>query len=350
MKAAILYDDVKIKPGDAPDPRIGPDEVLVASGFAGICGTDLHVYRGEFKGRVQYPAILGHEFGGTIQEVGAQVRDYRVDDRVVVDPILSCHRCEACLTGHINACRTLKLLGIDLDGGFGQYVAVPTDRLIRLPDEIPMAYAPMVELYAIGHHVLNRGMVQPGETVAILGAGKVGLSVLDVLCHSAGPALTISTDVFASRLEVARKLGAEYTIDVTQEDPVARVLDITHGEGVDCVIETIGHYHTFEGQDAPLEQAVQMIRNGGRIVTVGLGEQRSDIYFKAFVLKEAVLIGSRVTMGEFPRAIRLMSKGLLHPELLITHQMAMRDVPAAFDKVDREEPETLKIVLNAQEW
>jgi L-gulonate 5-dehydrogenase len=350
MKAAILYDDVKIRPSDAPDPRIGPDEVLVASGYAGICGTDLHVYRGEFKGRVQYPAILGHEFGGTIEQVGAQVRDYRVGDRVVVDPILSCHHCEACLTGHINACRTLKLLGIDVDGGFGQYVAVPTDRLIRLPDEIPMAHAPMVELYAIGHHVLNRGMVQPGETIAILGAGKVGLSVLDVLCHSAGPALAISTDIHASRLEIARKLGAEYTIDVTQEDPVARVLDITHGEGVDCVIETIGHYHTFEGQDAPLEQAVQMIRNGGRIVTVGLGEQRSDIYFKAFVLKEAVLIGSRVTMGEFPRAIRLMRKGLLHPELLITHQIAMRDVPAAFDKVDREEPETLKIVLNAQEW
>jgi 2-desacetyl-2-hydroxyethyl bacteriochlorophyllide A dehydrogenase len=350
MKAAVLYGDKQIEPRDAPDPQIGPDQVLVASGTAGICGTDLHVYRGEFKARVQYPAILGHEFGGVIEEVGRDVHGYKPGDRVVVDPIMSCGRCEACLTGHINACSTLKLLGIDLDGGFGQYVAVPTDRLIRLPDSIPMAYAPMVELFSIGHHVLNRGMVQPGETIAILGAGKVGLSVLDVMCHSASPNLAISTDVYASRLEVARKLGAEYAIDVTKEDPVARVRDITHGEGVDCVIETIGHYHTFEGQDSPLEQAVQMIRNGGRIVTVGLGEQRSDIYFKAFVLKEAILIGSRVTMGEFPRAIRLMAKGLLHPELLITHQMPMRDVAAAFDKVDREEPETLKIVLNAQEW
>jgi threonine dehydrogenase-like Zn-dependent dehydrogenase len=350
MKAAILYDDKKIEPGDAPDPQIGPDEVLVASGTAGICGTDLHVYRGEFKGRVQYPAILGHEFGGVIKEVGRVVKNYKAGDRVVVDPILSCGHCEACLTGHINACSTLKLLGIDLDGGFGRYVAVPSDRLIPLPDSIPMAHAPMVELYSIGHHVLNRGMVQPGETVAILGAGKVGLSVLDVLCHSASPNLAISTDIHASRLEIARTLGAEHTIDVTREDPVERVLEITHGEGVDCVIESIGHYHTFEGQHAPLEQAVQMIRNGGRIVTVGLGEQRSDIYFKTFVLKEAVMIGSRVTMGEFPRAVRLMAKGLLHPELLITHQMPMRDVAVAFDKVDREEPETLKIVLNAQEW
>jgi L-gulonate 5-dehydrogenase len=350
MKAAVLYDDKKIEPRNTSDPQIGPNEVLLASSTAGICGTDLHVYRGEFKGRVEYPAILGHEFGGVIQEVGKDVQGYKSGDRVVVDPIMSCHHCEACLTGHINACNTLKLLGIDLDGGFGRYVAVPTDRLIPLPDSIPMAYAPMVELYSIGHHVLNRGMVQPGETIVILGAGKVGLSVLDVMCHSAGPNMAISTDIYASRLAVASKLGAEYTIDVSKEDPVARVLDITKGQGVDCVIETIGHYHTFEGQDAPLEQAVQMIRNGGRIVTVGLGEQRSDVYFKAFVLKEAMLIASRVTMGEFPRAVRLMAKGLLHPELLVTHQMPMRDVAAAFKKVDREEPETLKIVLNAQEW
>jgi 2-desacetyl-2-hydroxyethyl bacteriochlorophyllide A dehydrogenase len=350
MEAAILYNDRDMRPGEAPDPQIGPDEVLVASGSAGICGTDLHVYRGEFHARVQYPAILGHEFGGTIEQVGSDVQGYQVGDRVVVDPILSCYRCEPCLTGHINACRTLKLLGIDLDGGFGRYVAVPSDRLIPLPDSIPMAYAPMVELYSIGHHVLNRGSVQPGETVAILGAGKVGLSVLDVLCHSAGPALAISTDIHPFRLETAAKLGAEYTIDVAHKDPVAKVLEITNGVGVDCVIETIGHYHEIEGQDAPLEQAVQMVRNGGRIVTVGLGEQKSAIYFKALVLKEAMIIGSRVTMGEFPRAIRLMAKGLLHPELLITNQMAMADVSAAFEKVDQEDPETLKIVLNAQEW
>jgi 2-desacetyl-2-hydroxyethyl bacteriochlorophyllide A dehydrogenase len=350
VKAAILYDDKDIRPGDAPEPQIGPDEVIVASEYAGICGTDLHVYRGEFKERVNYPAILGHEFGGVIEQIGSNVRGFKARDRVVVDPILSCHRCPACLSGHINACQTLKLLGIDVDGGFGQYVAVPSDRLIRLPEDIPMAYAPMVELYSIGHHVLNRGQVQPGETVAILGAGKVGLSVLDVLCHSAGAAVTISTDIYPFRLQIAEKLGADYTINVMDEDPVDRVLEITGGVGVDCVIETIGHYHAVEDQDAPLAQAVQMIRNGGRIVTVGLGEQKSAIHFKTFVIKEAQLIASRVTRGEFPRAIRLLAKGLLHPEMLITHKMPIKDIAAGFAQLDREEPETLKIVLDAQAW
>jgi 2-desacetyl-2-hydroxyethyl bacteriochlorophyllide A dehydrogenase len=350
MKAAILYDDRDMRVGDAPDPRIGPNEVLIETGYAGICGTDLHIYQGEFHDRVGFPAILGHEFGGIIHQVGRDVQDFRVGDRVVVDPIIPCHSCPACLSGHLCACRTLKLLGIDLDGGFGQFVAAPANRVYRLPDSIPMAYAPMVEMYGLGHHVLRRGQVQPGETVAILGAGKLGLSVLDVLCHSTGPARTIVTDLQPLRLEIARKLGADYAININREDPVERVLEITQGDGVDCVIEAVGHYHLVEGQQAPLAQAVRMIRSGGRIVTAGLGEQLSAVHFKTLVLKEAHIIASRVTLGEFPHAIRLMEKGLLHPELLVTDQIPIRDIAAAFEKVDRQDPGTLKVVLDVQAY
>jgi 2-desacetyl-2-hydroxyethyl bacteriochlorophyllide A dehydrogenase len=349
MKAGILYDDRDIRLGDAPDPAIGPDEVLVETGYAGICGTDLHVYRGEFHDRVAYPAILGHEFGGTIQEVGQDVKGFQVGERVVVDPIIPCRRCPTCWSGHLNACRTLKLLGIDLDGGFGQVVAVPTNRVYRLPDNVPMTYAPMVEMYGLGHHILQRGHIQPGETVAILGAGKLGLSVLDVLCHSAGPALTIVTDLQPFRLDVASKLGADHALDISRVDPVEQVMELTQGVGVDCVIEAVGHYHTVEGQEAPLAQAVGVIRAGGRIVTAGLGEQLTAVHFKTLVLKEAEIIASRVTLGEFSRAIRLLARGLLHPELLVTHQMALRDITAAFAQVDSDDPGTLKVVLDVQQ-
>jgi len=348
MKAAILYNDRDIRMGTAPDPEIKPDQVLVRPLYVGICGTDLHIYRGEFHDRVKYPAILGHEFGGVIEEVGKEVPSYKRGDRVVVDPILSCHHCTACLTGHINACRTLKLLGVDLDGGFGQLVAAPFETLFKLPEEIPMQDVPMVELYSIGHHALRRGAVQPGETVVILGAGKVGLSILDVLCHSAGPAIAISVDREDHRLGIAQKIGADATINNQYEDAVARVLELTNGEGADCVIEAIGHYTVAEGQEPPLQQAVRMVRNGGRIVTLGLGEQRSDVFFKTFVIKEAELIASRVTMGEFPRAIRLLSKGILHPELLITHRLPIREAAKAFSSLDHEDPETIKVVLDVQ--
>jgi alcohol dehydrogenase len=195
---------------------------------------------------------------------------------------------------------------------------------------------------------LQRGQVQPGETVAILGAGKLGLSVLDVLCHSASPALTMVTDLQPFRLEMARRLGAAYTINVAQEDPVARVMEITQGVGVDCVIECVGHYHEVAGREAPLAQAVKMIRTAGRIVTAGLGEQLSAVHWKTLVIKEAQIIASRVTLGEFPRAIRLMEKGLLHPEWLITHQMPLKDISTAFEMVDGQDPQTLKIVLDVQ--
>jgi L-gulonate 5-dehydrogenase len=345
MKAGILYDAKNIRLGEAPNPTIRPDEVLLESKAAGICGTDLHIYRGEFVGRVSYPAIQGHEFGGVIVEVGSEVRGYKVGDRVVVDPIISCHSCPACLTGHINACRTLKLLGVDLDGGYGQYVAVPASHLFPLPDTVPMNQAPMVEMYALGHHILQRGQVQPGETVAILGSGKLGLSILDVLCHSVSPGVTIVTDLQPFRLETAEKLGADFALNIHEIDPVEWVMEYTQGAGVDCVIEAVGHYHLSEGQEAPLAQAVKMIRSGGRIVTAGLGEQLSAVHFKTLVLKEAQIIASRVTRGEFPRAIQMMGRGLLHPDLLITEVTPLENITAAFDQVDQEDPCTIKVVL-----
>jgi 2-desacetyl-2-hydroxyethyl bacteriochlorophyllide A dehydrogenase len=346
MKAGVLYDDRKIEVREVADPAPRPGEVIVESSFGGICGTDVHIYRGEFHSRVRFPAIQGHEFGGVIVELGRDVSGWARGDRVAVDPILPCHACPACLRGQINCCRSLRLLGVDDDGGFGRLVAVPRGNLYRLPDDMPMEYVPLVETFALGHHVLDRGRVQPGESVAILGAGKLGLSVLDVLCHGASPASTIVSDRQPFRLEVARRLGADRMVDITREDPVAHALEATGGAGVDCVIECVGHYHLAEGQEPPLAQAVKMIRHGGRIVTAGLGEQLTPVHFKTLVLKEAQIIASRVTRGEFARAIRLLAKRRLHPELLVTDRMPLRDVASAFEKVDREDPSTIKVVLD----
>jgi threonine dehydrogenase-like Zn-dependent dehydrogenase len=223
---------------------------------------------------------------------------------------------------------------------------VPQGNLYRLPDDMPMEHVPLVETFALGHHVLDRGRVQPGETVAILGAGKLGLSVLDVLCHGASPATTVVSDLQPFRLEVARRLGADLTVDITREDPVARAMEATGGAGVDCAIECVGHYHVAEGQEPPLAQAVRMIRHGGRVVTAGLGEQLTPVHFKTLVLKEAQIAASRVTLGEFARAIRMLAKRRLHPELLVTDRMPLRDIARAFEKVDREDPRTIKVVLD----
>jgi alcohol dehydrogenase len=211
-----------------------------------------------------------------------------------------------------------------------------------------MEAIPMVEMYALGHHILQRGRIQPGEVIAILGAGKLGLSILDVLCHTSSPSQAIMADLQPQRLAIARQLGAAHCLDINQLDLVAAVMELTEGVGVDCVIEAVGHYHELPGQESPLAQAVKMIRNGGRIVTAGLGEQLSPIHFKTLVIKEAEIIASRVTLGEFPRAIRMMSLGLLHPHLLITQKLALREITQAFEKVDQEDPDTLKIVMDVR--
>ena len=345
MKAGILYGPKDIKIGETSELVINPDSVLLESKAAGICGTDLHIFRGEFAARVSYPAILGHEFGGVVAEVGERVSNFKPGDRVVVDPIIPCHKCPTCLSGHINACQTLKLFGIDVAGGFGQYASIPEHHLFPFPESIPMTYAPMVEMYALGHHILQRGQVQPGETVCILGAGKLGLSILDVLCHSVSPGVTIVTDLQPLRLKTAKELGAEHALNILEVDPVEWVREKTNGAGVDCVIEAVGHYHLPEGQVGPLAQAVKMIRSGGRIVTAGLGEQLTAVDFKTLVLKEAKIIASRVSCGEFSRAISMMERGLLHPEKLITDKMPLEEVTQAFELVDREAPAVIKVVL-----
>lgn len=346
MKAGMLIRERDIRMGESSDPVVKPDEVLIESGFAGICGTDLHIFRGEFGARVQFPAIQGHEFGGTIVEVGSEVDGIHPGQRVAVDPVLPCHNCPACLSGHLSTCRNLKIIGVDVAGGYGQYVAVPENRVFPIPDNIPMNVVPMVEMYALGHHILSRGQIQPGETIAILGAGKLGLSTLDVLCHSVGPSLAFITDLLPYRLEVAGKLGAAYPLDINHTDPVEAVMELTNGVGVDCVIECVGHYHLPPGREAPLAEAVKMIRNGGRIVTTGLGDEVSPVHFKTLVFKEAQIIASRVTLGEFPRAIRMLSQGLLHPDLLISKQMPLSKISDAFEEIDREDPNTVKIVLD----
>lgn len=349
MKAGVLYADRDIRVGEMPEPVCGPDDVLIESAYAGLCGSDLHIYRGELRGRVRHPAVLGHEFGGTVVEVGSAVRGVRAGDRVAVDPIVPCQGCVACLTGRPNACRSLKLLGVDLAGGLGRYVAASASRVLRLPDSVAFKHAPMVEVYGLAHHILGRGRVQPGESVAVLGAGKLGLAVLDVLRHAIGPAITLVTDVQPVRLATAAKLGADCVVDVRTEDPVERVLALTDGAGVDCVIEAVGHFHEVPGRQAPLAEAVRMVRSAGRIVTAGLGEQLSPVHFKTLVLKEAEIIASRTSLGEMSRALGLLAKGALHPDLLITDEVPLREVTTAFATIDREAPDTIKVVVDVRD-
>ncbi|NWF92790.1 MAG: alcohol dehydrogenase catalytic domain-containing protein [Syntrophaceae bacterium] len=344
MKASVLIDDKEIRFEEVPEPHPGRGQVLVRVHWASICGTDLHIYLGEFKPRVTYPRILGHECSGVVESVGEGVSHLREGDRVVVDPIIWCNRCPACLNGNNNACHFLKLIGVDVDGAFSEYVVADADKVFKIPEEMSLREAVLVELYSIGVHSTRRAMIEPGDRVVILGAGRLGLSVLEVI-RQTGASWVCSVDILENRLEIAKRLGADLTINALKEDPCERILSITSGFGVDRVIETVGTAVEIKGREMPVEQAVRMARHGGRIVVMGMGSQSSPVFWKGFVEKEIQLVGSRVTLGDFPRALSLMSRGRFHPDLLISKEFGLEKTGEAFRLLEEQPDRYLKFLI-----
>jgi threonine dehydrogenase-like Zn-dependent dehydrogenase len=348
MKAAVLVADRRIEIQDLPEPAAGPGEVLIAPAFASICGTDEHVFAGEFAGRVHYPLIQGHEFCGTVVALGGGVTHLAVGDRVAVDPIVSCMRCPACLVGRLNACQTLKLLGVDLPGGFAERVAAPAKSCFRVPDGLSLRHAALTEVYSIGCHAAQRAQIDPGDVVVILGAGKLGQAVFENVRHTAARQVIV-TDLVPERLANVRALGADVVIDVSREDPVRRVMDLTGGAGADRVLECVGHAKRVgPNPTEPMTQAAEMIRPAGRVVVLGQGPTPAPILFKPFVWKEAEIVASRVTLGEFPRALAMLADGWFHPDRLITHRLPLDQTAEGYRLLADPAQRALKLILDVQ--
>jgi len=344
MKAAILTNDREIKFGEVPAPRPENDQVLVRVHWASICGTDLHIYLGEFKPRVTYPRILGHEFSGILESVGKDVSHLKEGDKVVVDPIIWCNQCPACLNGNQNACHFLKLIGVDVDGAFSEYVIADSDKVFKVPEGISLRDAALTELYSLGVHSTRKAMIEPGDRFVILGAGRLGLSVLEVIKQT-GASWVCSVDLLENRLEISKRLGADLVINSREEDPVRKILSVTDGLGVDRVIETVGTAVEIGNRTMPVEQAVRMTRHGGRIVVMGMGSQYTPVFWKEFVMKEIQLVGSRVTLGDFPRALSLMAQGRFHPDLLISNEFPLEETGKAFRLLENEPDRYLKLLI-----
>lgn len=330
--------------GEVPVLRPGDDQVLVRVHWASICGTDLHVYLGEFKDRVEYPRILGHEFSGVVESLGEGAHTVRKGDKVVVDPVICCNHCPACLNGQNNVCSNLKHIGIETDGAFAEYTIADTNRVYKVPEGISLREAALIELYSLGVHSARKAIIEPGDRVVILGAGRLGLSVLEVIKQTAA-AWVCSVDIMDNRLEVAKKIGADLTINAREKDPVEEILSLANGMGVDRVIETVGTAQEIENRELPIAQAVQMTRSRGRVVVMGLGWQSTPVFWKELVLKEIQLVGSRVTLGDFPRALSLMSRGVFHPDLLISKECNLDETGEAFQLLEERPDRYLKVLI-----
>ncbi len=346
MKAAILEKYNHFNVSEKPDPVAGEDEVLVRVQYASICGSDQHLFNGDFHPRTKLPFTPGHEFAGVVQKIGKNVTGFRAGEQVAVDPIIWCGQCDACKIGHYPACEKLRLVGIDQDGGFAEYLAVPPFMLYKVPDSVSALHAALVEVYAIGFHSCARAKVKSGDRIAIYGGGKVGQCVMQA-ARTKTQAQMFVVDVVEGRLNIIRNSYPEVrTINAMKEDPVQVIKEETEGHGVDIAFEVVGHAIDIPGRVNPVRACVQSIRGGGVVCVLGLGDEPIPIVYKELIWKEATIIASRVSHGEFSEAIEQLQLGNLKPDALITAVMPLGEISNAFDLLEREPDKYLKILLD----
>jgi L-gulonate 5-dehydrogenase len=334
MKAAIIDAPRKMRVGDWPTPEPGPDQVLVRIRAAGICAGDMYIYLGK-NPYATYPRIAGHELCGTIVRAGAKVGGIPKGTLVVVEPFIGCGKCYACRVGKSNCCANLGLIGTNLPGGYAEYVIAPMRNIHPVPQSLSPLSASFAEPLAIGVQACRRGDVKRGEYVLILGCGPIGMALIEV-AKTRG-ANVVATDLSDSRLEFARTLGAQ-TLKA-DEHLLDNVLAQTNGEGAAVVIEATGN-------PKAMEQTVDLVASGGRIVIVGLVKQGVNIAIPALDItrKEMTLVGSRASVNCFPEAIKLLASGKIQYPKVAT-ELKMWDAPAVFEQLTKDPGSMHKGVL-----
>jgi threonine dehydrogenase-like Zn-dependent dehydrogenase len=345
MNAAVLteYKKVEWKPVDIP--QISGNEVLIKVGYACICGSDQHVFLGEFHQRTSLPLIQGHEFAGTIVETGPSVKNFKKDERVAVDPIIWCGHCPACKRHHYPACSTLKLVGIDLDGGFSEYMKVPETMLHKVTEKISDKHAALVEVLSIGFHACNRAKVCSGDRIVIWGAGKVGQCILQAV-RTKTHNTVIMVDILDERLAIAKKAYSDiHTVNAAKTNAVEKIIELTGGEGVDIAFEAVGHTRDIPGVVNPVRGSIQSIRGAGMVCALGLSSEPSPILMKELIWKEAIIMTSRVSQGEFSETIENLNRGTLKPDAIITDILHPSQTQEAFEMLEKEPQKHLKILL-----
>ena len=322
MRAAIFDAPFSIRMAEAPKPEPRAGEVLVRVKAAGLCAGDLYIYTGK-NPYVTYPRIGCHEIAGVVEAYGPGTTGPAIGTRVVVDPFIGCGHCYPCRVDKRNCCANLTIVGVHREGGFADFVTAPVQNLNIVPDALTDFEAAFAEPVAIGVQGCRRGMVTAQATILVLGAGPIGLAIVEV-ARALG-AKVYATDLSAERLSTAADLGAI---------PIAggaglldRVLELTDGEGMPVVMEATGA--------APaMEATIDLVAAGGRIVILGLVKKGQGITFPGldFTRKEVTILGSRASVDCFPEALALLASGKIHyPK--IASSFALGEAPGVFQKL-----------------
>jgi L-iditol 2-dehydrogenase len=322
-------------------PGIKDNEVLVKLEYVGICGSDVHYLEhgsiGDFV--VDGDFILGHECAGEVIGLGSNVTHLNLGDKVALEPGCTCGQCEFCKTGKYNLCPDVEFLATPpYHGCLENYIAFPANMCFKLPDNITTKEGALVEPLAVGMHAAAQGNVKLGDSVVILGSGCIGLVTL-LACKAYGATDITVVDVMPKRLEYAMKLGATRVINAREEDAVAKMDEITKGNGVDVVIETAGSKIT-------IKQTAYLVKRGGTIVLVGMApEDIIEYNFAKIMAKEASIQSVFRYRNIYPKAIKAISEGIIDVSGIVTHEFDFEDTAKAFDFVINNKNDVVKAVI-----
>lgn len=338
MRAVVISSPGNVRVESVADPTPRPGEMLVRVGACGICGTDLHLLDGDSP-LTHYPIIPGHEFAGEIVALGSEVAAagesaITIGSRVAVEPNLFCGYCEPCRTGHENLCLNYHAIGVTTGGAIAQYVSVPWKKVYQLPDSISLREGSLIEPISCAVHGMHRLQPKSGDTVLIVGAGTMGLLLLQLVVRG-GASRVAMVDVNTKRLASAEALGARRTYT-----------DIRHAlkdesMGFDCVVDATG-------VASVVENAFMAVKRGGKLMVFGVASPEARISLSPFRIynEEITVLGSMAVLFSFQPALDLMSAGVINTEAMLTTALPLEDFPRALELVRRGEGIKTQILPN----
>lgn len=342
VKALTLTQYNEFTYGDAPEPEIGPDDVLVGVKACGICGSDIHGMDGS-SGRRIPPVIMGHEASGVIEKVGDNVSGWKAGDNVAFDSMIYCGKCDLCKAGQTNLCEDRRVIGVSCDdyrrhGAFAEYVAIPKHMLLQLPEGVSFEEAAFGEPVGVALHAV--GLVKPndGDTAVVVGAGLIGLLVVQAL-KRAGCARVLAVDLDEKRLELAKELGADDSINSGSETALDDIRAWAGGDGADIGMEVVGI-------DPTIQLAVKSVRKGGKVGAVGNLKAMVEFPLQDIVTREITVYGSCASAGEYEEALAAVADGSIRVKPLISATASIEEGQVWFDKLYNREGDLLKVLLH----
>jgi L-iditol 2-dehydrogenase len=342
MKALVLKEYNNLVVEDVPKPTAQAGEVLVRIKSSAICGSDAHGVDGSTGRRIP-PIVMGHEASGEIAEIGEGVTAWKVGDRVTFDSTI--FRLDDWFTrrGWYNLSDGRKVLGVSCDeyrrnGTFAEYVVIPQHILYRLPDSLSFDAAAITVPLAVAMHAVSLTPISQGDTVAVIGAGVIGLMVVASLVKS-GCANIVVSDISDKRLELARACGATHTVNPTESSLVDVCSGLTDGRGADAILEAVGHEKT-------IQDAISAVRRGGTVTVIGNLSKQVNIPLQRIVAGQIRIQGSCAIREEFPAALALLDSGKIPLDLIISETGTLEEAPQLFARLMKGDPQLIKVVLH----